>query len=74
MGDGHEVGNVEALLATLTRRAACDHYRRARSTRERAADFTEPVTALRMGAVRSAEDVAVARETVRETVAAGIGA
>lgn len=71
---GKPIGNAEALLTTLTCRAAADHYRLARNTRERAADFTEPVTSMRLPGVRSAEDVAVARETVRETVAAGIAA
>jgi DNA-directed RNA polymerase specialized sigma24 family protein len=73
LSDGHEVGNAEALLTTLTCRAAADHYRLARNTRERAADFADPVTSMRLPGVRSAEDVAVARETVRETVAAGFG-
>jgi DNA-directed RNA polymerase specialized sigma24 family protein len=66
LSDGHEVDNAEALLATLTRRAACDHYRLARSTRERAADFSDPVTSMRLPAARSAEDVAAARQTVRD--------
>lgn len=67
---GHTVGNPEALLATLTRRAACDHYRRMSNTREHAADFTDPVASLRMPSVRSAEDVAAARQSVREALTA----
>ena len=66
MSNGNEVANPTALLAKMTRCAAADHYRVKRNTNESAADFTDAVTALRMPVERSAEDVAVARESVRE--------
>lgn len=73
VSDGHEVGNVEGLLSHLTWCSAAAHFRLSRTKREHAADFTDPVMSRRMPAARSAEDVAVARETVRDAVAAGIG-
>lgn len=66
---GYPVTNAEALLTTMTRHAVGRHFRLARNTRESAADFTEPVTAARMPAARSAEDVAEARQAVREAYA-----
>jgi DNA-directed RNA polymerase specialized sigma24 family protein len=66
--DGYPVTNAEALLSTMTRHAVGRHFRLARNTRERAADFTDAVTSLRMPADRSAEDVAVARESVRDAL------
>lgn len=69
MDSGHMVANPAALLTTLTQRAAADHYRLARNTREGATDFSDPVASLRMPAARSAEDVAVARQAVRDAYA-----
>jgi len=61
MERGAAIGNPGALLGTLTRRAAADHYRLARNARERAADFSDPCEAAvyRLPASPSAEDLAV---------------
>lgn len=69
VSEGHEVTNVEGLLSTMTWCAAAGHFRLARTKREHAEDFTDPVAARRMPAERSAEDVAEARQMVRDAYA-----
>ena len=56
---GRPVKNPIGLLGTMTVRAAADHYRLCRSTRERATDLTDPVAGRIVPASPSAEDVAM---------------
>jgi DNA-directed RNA polymerase specialized sigma24 family protein len=51
-------------LTSIARRRAVDHFRLARSTRETAADFGDTVTARRLPVSHSAEDEAVAVDTL----------
>lgn len=56
---GHAVANPAGLLGTLTHRAAADHYRLARNTRERATDLSDPLAVRIVPVEPSAEQVAM---------------
>ena len=67
---GAVVGNPGALLGTLTRRAAADHYRLCRNTRERATDLTDPLNTRRVPVEPSAEQVAMLHAELDRLLAA----
>jgi len=67
---GAVVGNAGALLGTMARRAAADHYRLARNTREGATDFTDPLNARRVPVEPSAEDIAMLHAELDRLLAA----
>lgn len=56
---GNTVASPAGLLGTMTRRAAADHYRLARNTREGATDFSDPLAGRLVPAEPSAEDIAM---------------
>lgn len=66
---GHVVSNPAGLLGTLVVRAAADHYRLFRSTRERATDLTDPLAGRIVPAAPSAEDVALMHVEVEALLA-----
>lgn len=66
---GHVVSNPAGLLGTLVVRAAADHYRLFRSTRERATDLTDPLAGRIVPAAPSAEDVALMHAEVEALLA-----
>ena len=66
---GHTIANPAGLLGTLVHRAAIDHYRLARSTRERATDLTDPLAGRIVPASPSAEDVALMHAEVEALLA-----
>jgi DNA-directed RNA polymerase specialized sigma24 family protein len=59
MANGVSVLYPAALLRLIVKRRVADHYRRARTRRERAADFSGEVGELRLPASRAAEDDAL---------------
>lgn len=74
---GHVVSNPAGLLGTLVVRAAADHYRLARNTREKATDLTDPLAGRIVPASPSAEDVALMHaqvEALLTSAALGVSA
>lgn len=69
---GHAVNNPAGLLGTLVYRAAADHYRLCRNTRERATDLTDPLAGRIVDPAPSAEDVALMHAEVEALLAAAV--
>jgi RNA polymerase sigma factor (sigma-70 family) len=69
---GNTVANPAGLLNTLVRRAAIDHYRRARNTRERATDLTDPLAARCAPPEPSAEDIAMLHADIERLLAESV--
>ena len=69
---GNTVAHAAGLLGTLTRRAAADHYRLCRNTREGATDFTDPLAGRLVQCSPSAEDVALMHQEIERLLAEAV--